>query len=128
MFTKVPYLGHLIEVIIDQKVSKNKTPTKDILKGVISTLALFLFTYEPSKHTSGSSAGLTIGYLYLTFSLITDGLLSLKEKLVSKEVHENQEFAEYKSMVSWYTMFTLNIAVIAITIPVYSKTYFLISF
>lgn len=123
MFTKVPYIGHIIEIIIGQKVVKNRTSTKDILKGVISTLALFLFSYEPTKHTGGSNtnSAIHIGYTFLVISLITDGLLSLKEKLITKEVEEHPEFSEYKHMISWYSMFILNISVVIISTPIYSK-------
>lgn len=124
LLTKVPFLGKIIEIIIGQKVTKNKTSSKDLMKGVISTLALFLFSYEPNKHTGGVEAtdtAIHIGYTFLVISLLTDALLSLKEKLITKKVEEHPEFGDYKHMISWYSMFILNISVVVISIPMYCK-------
>jgi hypothetical protein len=121
MLTKVPYVGYCIELIIGQKVAKNKTPAKDIIKGVLSTLCLFFFSYDPTKHSSGIDHTITYGYIFLIISLIADGLLSLKEKLIKKEVEEHPKFAEYKEMTCWYFMLILNLAVVLLTLPVYSK-------
>ena len=121
MLTKVPYVGYCIELIIGQKVAKNKTPAKDIIKGVLSTLSLFLFSYDPTKHSTGIDHTITFGYIYLIISLIADGLLSLKEKLIKKEVEENPKFSEYKEFTCWYFMLILNLAVVLLTLPSYSK-------
>lgn len=62
-----------------------------------------------------------IGYSFIAVSLIADGLLGLKEKLIKNEVKLNPQFKEYENMTSWYFMFVLNLTVVIIMTPVLGK-------
>jgi drug/metabolite transporter (DMT)-like permease len=55
---------------------------------------------------------LILGYGILAVSLMFDGLMALKEKIISHEVHHKKEFEEYQSRLSWeymrlFSFFTL---------------------
>lgn len=45
-----------------------------------------------------------LGYGLLIVSLLFDGLMALKEKIINHEVHHNPEFSQHKSRLSWEYM------------------------
>ena len=120
----MPLIGSGIEYIMDQSIKTNQTTLKDVFKGLLSTIALILFSYDPHAKSEQSKNLVYYGYFLLFISLITDGLLSLKEKLIKKEVENNPNLSEYKGMIAWYIMFILNISVVIIVLPSNCKIFY----
>jgi hypothetical protein len=50
-----------------------------------------------------------LGYGLLVISLLFDGLMALKEKIINHEVHHNPEHSKYKNRLSWEYMWGLGI-------------------
>jgi UDP-galactose transporter B1 len=53
-----------------------------------------------------------LGYGILAVSLFFDGVMALKEKIISHEVHHNKDYADYQPRLSWeymrlFSVFTL---------------------
>jgi UDP-galactose transporter B1 len=48
--------------------------------------------------------GILLGYGLLVVSLLFDGLMALKEKIINHEVHHNPEHAVFKNRLSWEYM------------------------
>lgn len=120
VLANTPVLGNLIEKLIGQKVVNNSTSMADISKGVLSALAIFLFSYDSgsSETKKESNKYIIIGFSLILLNLMFDGLLALKEKLIKKQVETNKEFAEYKYMLGWNIMFTLNCFIVLFALPV----------
>ena len=106
-----------------ESISKNTTSLTDFIKGFLSTVALILFSYDHNAHSHSISDKLILGYILLAISLMADGLLSLKEKLIKTNIENDSNLKEYKSMTSWYFMFTLNLTLVFITLPVICKLF-----
>ena len=124
-------MNKIIELIIGEKVKKNKTSTKDYIKGILSTICLLLFSIDPKMlfSTEGNTSEkkdskIYLGYILIFTGLTVDALLSLKEKLISKQVEDHPSLSEYKHMISWYTMYILNLSILIISTPLYSKCLF----
>lgn len=125
--TRLPGFSFLISTIINQKVTHNHTHMRDIFKGLLTFLSLFLFSYNPNSNDSHSSKAVHIGYILLVISLICDGLISLKQKLIKTQIEEHPSLCEYKDMLSWYFMLILNLFNMFIMGSLCCKKYFNLS-
>lgn len=101
-------MGSLFKALVNQKSEKtiHTHGYADLVKVVITTLSILLFNYEDSSGGESSSKmdaikTILFGYGFLILSLLFDGILALKEKIINHEVHNNPEYAEYKSSLSW---------------------------
>lgn len=122
----VPGIGYIIETLIGQQIKANKISKLDIIKGFLCTLSIFLFSYHPEQHKHATKESNQIfGYILIIFSLISDGLLGLKEKLIKSEVKLNPQLQEYNHMTSWYFMFCLNLGVLVYMVPIISYHIFI---
>ena len=121
----LPILGSLIEKAMGQKLKTNKVTKMDILKGFLCTLSIFLFSYQPEMHKHSVYSSMYLGYCLIAVSLIADGLLGLKEKLIKEEVKSNPELKEYQNMTSWYFMFSLNLAVVIYMAPIFAYHFYI---
>lgn len=97
---------------------------QDIFKGLLTFLSLFLFSYNQDSTDSHSSKAVHIGYILLVISLICDGLISLKQKLIKTNIEEHPSLCEYKDMLSWYFMLILNLFNFFIMGALCSKIFF----
>lgn len=117
----LPGFCQFFEFLIGQKPKKSELKYIDLVKGILCMASIVLFTYHPEMHKHAANENLHYGFILLAVSLVADGLLGLKEKLIKAEVSTNPKFEEYKNITSWYFMLSLNAAILVIMTPLISK-------
>lgn len=103
----VPIIGAIFQKLINQneKNRKQSSTKMDFVKVIITTSSVLLFNYSPSGGSSSSNKNVFLGYLLLVISLFSDGLLSLKEKIINNKIHSNPKLTEYRKILNWMYMF-----------------------
>ena len=106
MLYHVPVIGAIFKKLINQKTTNAKASytKKDIIKVIFTTASVLLFSYNPKAVVSSKSSSSVIGYSLLIFSVVCDGLLCLKEKIIIGEVQSNPKYEGYEKVLSWEYM------------------------
>lgn len=108
----VPIIGQIFQKLINQteKNRKQSATKMDFIKVIFTTASALLFNYSPFEDSSSYSDKSNLrGYLLLIVSLLSDSLLSLKEKIINQEVHTNPKLTEYRKIMNWIYMFIFSI-------------------
>ena len=101
----IPFCNKILQKILNNSSNKNNSNIihfKDIIKVCITTISVILFNLSSSNKKYNSSNNSIIGIVILIISLFSDGLLSLKEKII--QININQEYKEYENVISWVYM------------------------
>lgn len=119
----MPIFSIIISKIIGIKKKSNKFELYDVFKGLVCMASIVLFSYNPNEANNKTKNldYLYYGYLLIIVSLLSDGLLGLKEKTIKEEVKSNPGFEEYKNMISWYFMLYLNLGTVIILGSIFGK-------
>ena len=109
MLYHVPIIGGIFRKLINQKESTSKASysKRDLLKVILTTLAVLLFSYNPNAmnfSSKSNSMRTLIGLGLLLLSLLCDGLLCLKEKIINGVVHSDEKYEGYDKVLSWEYM------------------------
>jgi drug/metabolite transporter (DMT)-like permease len=111
----VPIIGNLFKALVNQKGESNVHThgSGDLVKVIITTLSIILFNIE--EGSGGKSEGLDVfrsiilGYGLLIVSLLFDGLMALKEKIINHEVHHEPKYESFRSYLSWEYMYLFSL-------------------
>lgn len=109
MLYNVPIIGGIFKKLINQNDSNSKASysKKDLIKVILTTLAVLLFSYNPNatNFSSKSNSMRTLfGLGLLLLSLLCDGLVCLKEKIINGVVHSDEKYEGYDKVLSWEYM------------------------
>ena len=123
MLASLPGFNGIISKIIGIERKNNSFNSMDIFKGLICMGSIALFSYNPNEASRQifDKDSLHYGYFLICISLLSDGLLGLKEKIIKEEVKSNPTFNEYKNMTSWYFMLYLNLGMVIILGSIFGK-------
>ena len=102
----IPLMNRFLKKLLNNNNTfKEKVYTKDIIKVIITTISVILFNfYSGNKNKKETSSNSTFGILVLSISLFCDGLLSLKEKMIQNNIHNNNIYNGYEKIISWEYM------------------------
>ena len=108
----IPFCNNLLKKLLNnnEKESKNKDKihSKDVIKVIMTTTSVILFNLSSSSDkknkNSESSNSSSIGIIILLISLFSDGLLSLKEKMIQGNINSNKKYEGYEKIICWEYM------------------------
>ena len=111
----VPVIGAVLQKLLNipssaaaQTKSKAKYSLKDLIKVTLTTLSVLLFNFGGKKKdttlspASQDSLSITeyLGYVLLIFSLLCDGLLSLKEHIIFNNIKSDPMLEGHDKVIS----------------------------
>ena len=111
----VPVIGAVLQKLLNipssaaaQTKSKAKYSLKDLIKVTLTTLSVLLFNFGGKKKdttlspASQDSLSITVylGYVLLIFSLLCDGLLSLKEHIIFNNIKSDPMLEGHDKVIS----------------------------
>lgn len=110
----IPFCNSLLKKILNnnEKDSKNKEKDKilqkDVIKVIMTTTSVILFNLSSGSDKKGknndSSNSSFFGIIILLISLFSDGLLSLKEKMIQGNINSNKKYNGYEKIICWEYM------------------------
>ena len=112
LFNNVPIIGALFKKLINFKDDKKNIANytfNDIIKVILNTLSVILFTFGSNEGNKGkniqkNNSEKIIGIVLLLISLLSDGLLALKEKILNNNIENDEKLKKYKKLLSWEYM------------------------
>jgi hypothetical protein len=109
----IPFCNSLLKKLLNnnEKDSKNKEDKilqKDVIKVIMTTTSVILFNLssgsdKKSKNNDSSNSSF-FGIIILLISLFSDGLLSLKEKMIQGNINSNKKYNGYEKIICWEYM------------------------
>ena len=110
----IPFCNKLLKKCLNdkEKVSKKKEEIlkKDVIKVIMTTASVILFNLSSgsdkknkNKNTDSSSNS-SLGIIILLISLFSDGLLSLKEKMIQGNIKQDKNYNGYEKIICWEYM------------------------
>lgn len=110
----IPFCNSLLKKLLNnnEKDSKNKEKDKilekDVIKVIMTTTSVILFNLssgsdKKSKNNDSSNSSF-FGIIILLISLFSDGLLSLKEKMIQGNINSNKKYNGYEKIICWEYM------------------------
>ena len=108
----IPFCNQLLKKCLNEnkKESKKKDQilTKDVIKVIMTTTSVILFNLssDSNKKNKGndSSSNSSLGIIILLISLFSDGLLSLKEKMIKENIMYDKKYIQYDKIICWEYM------------------------
>ena len=109
----IPFCNKLLKKLLNnnEKNSKgdDKILKKDIIKVIMTTASVIIFNLssdskKKDKNNNESFKNSSLGICILLISLFSDGLLSLKEKMIEGNIKNNKEYFGYEKIISWEYM------------------------
>jgi len=110
----IPFCNSLLKKLLNnnEKDSKNKEKDKilqkDVIKVIMTTTSVILFNLSSGSDKKGknndSSNSSFFGIIILLISLFSDGLLSLKEKMIQGNINSNKKYNGYEKIICWEYM------------------------
>ena len=112
LFNNVPIIGAIFKKLINFKDDKKNMANytfNDIIKVILNTLSVILFTFGSNEGNKGKNiqkknSEKIIGFVLLLISLLSDGLLALKEKILNNNIENDEKLKKYKKLLSWEYM------------------------
>ena len=108
----IPFCNQLLKKCLNenkkQSNKKEEILMKDIIKVIMTTTSVILFNLSSNsdKKNKGndSSSNSTLGIIILLISLFSDGLLSLKEKMIKENIIYDEKYKQYDKIICWEYM------------------------
>ena len=105
----IPLFSNILKKVLNnnEKEASNKISSKDLIKVTMTTISVLLFNLSSGndkKNKNNDNSNSTLGILFLIISLLADGLLSLKEKLIQGNIYKNPEYKGYEKIICWEYM------------------------
>lgn len=109
----IPFCNKLLKKILNDKnekydKEKNKILTKDVIKVIMTTASVILFNLSSSSDKKNknneNSTNSSFGICILLISLFSDGLLSLKEKMIEGNIRSDNKYYGYEKIICWEYM------------------------
>ena len=109
----IPFCNKLLKKLLNnnEKSSKgdDKILKKDIIKVIMTTASVIIFNLSSSsdkkdKNNNESFKNSSLGIFILLISLFSDGLLSLKEKMIEGNIKNNEQYFGYEKIICWEYM------------------------
>jgi len=112
LFNNVPIIGAFFKKLINFKDDKQNIANytkNDIIKVTLTTFSVILFTFgsndgKKGKNIEKKNSEKIIGIILLLISLLSDGLLALKEKILNTNIENDKELKKFKKLLSWEYM------------------------
>ena len=103
----IPLFSNILKKVLNnnEKEASNKISSKDLIKVTMTTISVLLFNLSSGNDKKNNdNSNSTLGILFLIISLLADGLLSLKEKLIQGNIYKNSEYKGYEKIICWEYM------------------------
>lgn len=106
----LPFVGDIFRKLINEKKEEkkeNQSLRDDVIKVCITTASIILFNLEDSSSSKDAKKSntdyymLLIGYVFIACSLLCDGIVGLKEKVIGHKVHNDPDYADYNGYLGW---------------------------
>ena len=107
----IPFCNQLLKKLLNnnEKDSKgrDKIHKKDVIKVIMTTASVILFNLSSGsdkKNKNNNDNFTSLGIFILLISLFSDGLLSLKEKMIEGNIKSNDKYFGYEKIICWEYM------------------------
>ena len=106
----IPFCNKLLKKLLDNNTKeenkKEKILMKDVLKVLLTTTSVILFNLgsNNSDKEKNNEKNSYFGIVILLISLFSDGLLSLKEKMIKNNIMNDKKYENYNYLLSWEYM------------------------
>ena len=108
----IPFCNKLLKKLLNKKKKKKKKKDeilkKDVIKVIMTTASVILFNLssgsDKKNKNKDSSSNSSLGIIILLISLFSDGLLSLKEKMIQGNIKLDKNYNGYEKVICWEYM------------------------
>ena len=108
----IPFCNKLLKKCLNDKEKDSKKKDeilkKDVIKVIMTTASVILFNLssgsDKKNKNKDSSSNSSLGIIILLISLFSDGLLSLKEKMIQGNIKLDKNYNGYEKIICWEYM------------------------